>query len=61
MKPIALVVDDEPLIRMDTADIVTDAGYEVIEAETALEAITYLRECDIRLSSRIFRCRRSMD
>jgi CheY-like chemotaxis protein len=49
MKPIALVVDDEPLIRMETADIVTDAGYEVIEAETALEAITYLRECDIRL------------
>jgi CheY-like chemotaxis protein len=50
MKPIAVVVDDEPLVRMDTADIVTGAGYDVLEAETALEAITYLRQhADVRL------------
>ncbi|MBO9127857.1 MULTISPECIES: response regulator [unclassified Rhizobium] len=43
-QPIALVVDDEPLIRMDTADIVADAGYHVIEASTADEAFEFLRQ-----------------
>jgi CheY-like chemotaxis protein len=40
--PIALVVDDEPLILMDTADIVTSAGYHVIEARSADEAFALL-------------------
>ncbi|WP_246618005.1 hypothetical protein [Rhizobium populisoli] len=38
-EPIALVVDDEPLIRMNTADIVSDEGFDVIEATTADEAL----------------------
>ncbi|MGF9567573.1 response regulator [Neorhizobium sp. JUb45] len=41
-EPIALVVDDEPLIRMDTADIVSSAGYHVIEARNADEAFKLL-------------------
>jgi CheY-like chemotaxis protein len=41
-KPIALVVDDEPLIRMDTADLISDAGYHVVEAATADEAFEFL-------------------
>ncbi|MET0170856.1 response regulator [Rhizobium panacihumi] len=40
--PIALVVDDEPLILMDTADMVTSAGYHVIEARSADEAVELL-------------------
>jgi CheY-like chemotaxis protein len=40
--PIALVVDDEPLILMDTADIVSSAGYHVIEARNADEAFDLL-------------------
>lgn len=40
--PIALVVDDEPLILMDTADIVASAGYHVIEARSADEAFELL-------------------
>lgn len=40
--PIALVVDDEPLILMDTADIVACAGYHVIEARSADEAFELL-------------------
>lgn len=40
--PVALVVDDEPLIRMDIADMVTEEGYEVIEAGSADEALTLL-------------------
>jgi DNA-binding NtrC family response regulator len=40
--PVALVVDDEPLIRMDTADMVADEGFAVVEARTAEEAFRYL-------------------
>ena len=42
--PIALVVDDEPLIRMDTADMVADEGFAVVEARTAEEAFRYLED-----------------
>lgn len=40
--PIALVVDDEPLILMDTSDMVASAGYHVIEARSADEAFELL-------------------
>jgi CheY-like chemotaxis protein len=42
--PIALVVDDEPLILMDTCDLITDAGFYVIEANTADEAFAFLND-----------------
>ncbi|WP_296435328.1 response regulator [Rhizobium sp. UBA1881] len=42
--PIALVVDDEPHILMDTADMVSEAGYHVIEARTADEALAFLKQ-----------------
>lgn len=42
--PIALVVDDEPLIRMDTADIISEAGYHVIEAASADEALKFIED-----------------
>jgi len=41
--PVALVVDDEPLIRIDTADMISDAGYHVIEARSAAEALEVLQ------------------
>jgi CheY-like chemotaxis protein len=34
-----LLVDDEPLIRMSTADMLTDLGYSVTEAGSAEQAI----------------------
>lgn len=40
--PIALVVDDEPLILMDTADMIADEGYAVVEASTADQAYRFL-------------------
>ena len=43
-QPIALVVDDEPLIRMDTADMVADEGFEVIEARTVEDAFKFLTD-----------------
>ena len=39
---IALLVDDEVLVRMTTADMLSDLGYTVIEAESAEEAMTVL-------------------
>ncbi|MCW8086651.1 PAS domain-containing protein [Sabulicella glaciei] len=35
----ALLVDDEELVRLSTADMLSDLGYEVIEAASAEEAI----------------------
>ena len=42
--PVALVVYDEPLIRMDTADMVVEEGFDVVEARTAEEAFRFLQE-----------------
>jgi CheY-like chemotaxis protein len=35
----ALLVDDEDLVRMSTADMLMDLGYEVVEANSAEEAL----------------------
>jgi len=43
-EPVALVVDDEPLILMDTSDIISDEGYHVIEARTADDALEFLKQ-----------------
>jgi PAS domain S-box-containing protein len=39
---VALLVDDEEMVRMSTADMLTDLGYAVIEASSAEEAMTVL-------------------
>jgi DNA-binding response OmpR family regulator len=45
-----LLVEDEFLIRLTLAEALADAGYEVMEAETADEALTLLQADDsIRL------------
>ncbi len=45
-----LVVEDEPLIRLGLASTIEDAGYEVIEAANADQAIAALeRAADVRL------------
>ena len=41
-----LVVDDETLIRMTTAEILLDAGFKVLEACSAHEAVTALEGRD---------------
>ena len=42
VEPIALVVDDEPLILMDMADLIADEGFTVVEATTADQAYGFL-------------------
>ena len=40
--PRVLVVEDEPLLRMFNADMLSDAGFEVLEASDADEALRLL-------------------
>jgi CheY-like chemotaxis protein len=40
----ALLVDDEELVRMSTADMLADLGYDVTEASSAEEALLLLRQ-----------------
>jgi two-component system, response regulator PdtaR len=49
-KPVVLVVEDEPIIRMGAVSFVADAGFEAIEADNADEAIRILEaRTDIHL------------
>ncbi len=41
-RPLVLVVEDEFLLRMDAADVIAAAGFEVVEAANADEAIEIL-------------------
>jgi CheY-like chemotaxis protein len=49
-RPVVLVVEDEFLIRIATSDVIREAGFEVVEAANADEAIVVL-ECrrDVRV------------
>lgn len=44
-----LVVEDEPLIRLTLIDALEDAGFKVIEAETADEAMDLISEHTVHL------------
>ena len=41
-RPVVLIVEDEFLLRMDAADIIAAAGFEVLEAGNADDAIGIL-------------------
>lgn len=43
---VALVVEDEPLLRMDAVDTLREAGFDVLEAGTALDALRHLESVD---------------
>lgn len=46
-----LVVEDEALVRLDSADYLTDEGFEVMEAANAAEALDVLENIAIFVSS----------
>src|SRR3954470_3110925 len=49
-RPLVLVVEDETLIRMDAVEAIEAAGFDVIEAASADQAIAILEQrSDIRL------------
>lgn len=43
-RTVVLIVEDEPLIRMDVAEQILDAGMEPVEAANADEALALLEE-----------------
>ena len=43
-RPVVLVVEDDFLIRMNAAEMIADAGFDVIEAASADEAIVILED-----------------
>ena len=48
--PVVLVVDDEPLLRMDAVDILENEGFETVEAKSAQDALAILAgRPDVRL------------
>ena len=48
-RAVVLVVEDEPLLRWNTVAIIEEAGFEVVEAANAIEAISMLeKRLDIR-------------
>jgi two-component system, response regulator PdtaR len=48
--PLALVVDDEEILRMFAAGLLEERGFKVIEAENAAAALRMLEShCDVRL------------
>jgi CheY-like chemotaxis protein len=49
-RPVVLVVEDEPLLRWNTVAVIEEAGFEVVEAANAIEAISILeKRLDIRI------------
>jgi two-component system, response regulator PdtaR len=42
LKPVVLIVEDEFLLRMDSAVVMEEAGFEVVQAANADEAIAIL-------------------
>lgn len=40
-----LLVDDEPLVRAGLADMLRDAGHEIVEVENAREALSLIEDC----------------
>jgi CheY-like chemotaxis protein len=49
-RPVILVVEDESLLRMNAAEMIEDAGFDVLEAANADEAIALLEaRADIAL------------
>jgi len=42
MRTLVLVVEDEPVIRLNTVAMIEDAGYDVVEAADADEALQLL-------------------
>lgn len=49
-RPVVLVVEDEPMVRLMAVDMVEDAGFEAVEASDATEAVRILEaRLDIRI------------
>ncbi|KTS02832.1 response regulator receiver protein [Methylobacterium radiotolerans] len=41
-RPVAVLAEDEPLIRLEAADMLDDLGFEVLQAGSAMDALELL-------------------
>jgi CheY-like chemotaxis protein len=58
MSATVLIVEDEPFLRFYAADIALEAGFDVLEAGSAEEAIAILEaRADVRIVFTDIRCR----
>ena len=58
--PAVLVVEDETIVRLFVAELLLDAGFRVIEAANAAEALTILSAgLNVVVSLRTWTCRRA--
>jgi two-component system, response regulator PdtaR len=49
-KPVVLIAEDEPLLRLHASDLLEERGYEVVEAEDAAAALRVMENRpDVRL------------
>lgn len=48
-RALVLIVEDEALVRMYGSDVLESAGFEVLEAATADEAVVLLEQHDVHL------------
>ncbi len=50
IKPVVLVVEDEPLVRLFASDMIEEAGFEVLQASNATVAIAIMEDrLDVRV------------
>lgn len=50
IKPVVLVVEDEPLLRLLASDMIEEAGFEVLQASNSTVAIATMEErLDVRV------------
>ena len=50
VKPVVLVVEDEPLLRLFASDMIEEAGFEVLQASDASDALVTVQDrLDIRV------------
>ena len=50
IRPLALVVDDDPLVRIDLVDMLDDLGFNVVEADCVSAALAFLQTGGERVS-----------
>ena len=61
-RPVVLIVEDESVLRMNAAEVIGDAGFDVVEAGDADEAITILEaRPDIHVVFTVIQMPGSMD
>jgi CheY-like chemotaxis protein len=55
MRPVVLIFEDEPLLRMNAVEMIEEAGFDVVASGSADEAIAILARSQARYPHRVHR------